>query len=374
MTSNLRKKIIDDSRRIVVKAGTRLLTDPKAIPLLIDQIDFIRKTGRQVIFVSSGAVGTAMKMLKLKKRPSHLSEVQALAAIGQVSLMSAYEKECRKHGFRAAQLLLTADDLRTRERHLNVENCIEALLSRDSLPIVNENDPVSVDELKFGDNDSLAALLASMTRSDLTIILTTVNGLLRPEADGTLGERIRIVRGVTQEQRDMAAGTDDGNLSIGGMASKVKAAEVLNSAGEALWIADGREPGILEKIFRGEDVGTIFLPPESSHKMESKKRWINTFSRTSGKITVDDGAVRALRRTSCSLLPAGICAVSGSFKRGDIVSICAKDGTPVAKGRTNFSSAECRRLAGHQTDDIRAILGYDAEEEIVHRNNMVVAG
>jgi len=374
MNSNPRKKLIEGSRRIVVKAGTRLLTDPKAIPQLIDQIDFIRKTGRQVIFVSSGAVGTAMKMLKLKKRPSHLSEVQALAAIGQVKLMASYEKECLRHGFRAAQLLLTADDLRTRERHLNLENCIEALLAQDILPIVNENDPVSVDELKFGDNDSLASLLGSMTRSDLTIILTTVNGLLKPNADGSLGERIRVVRGITQEQRDMARGTDDSNLSMGGMASKLKAAEVLNSAGEALWIADGREPGILEKIFRGEDVGTIFLPPDTARKMESKKRWINTFSKPTGILTVDEGAVRALRKTACSLLPAGLHAVSGTFKRGDIVEICAKDGSVVAKGRTNFSSAECRKLAGHQTAEILGIIGHAAEEEIVHRNNMVVAG
>ena len=237
----LRKDLIARCHRIVIKAGTRLLTDPQAIPQLVDQIAWIRSTGRQVIFVSSGAVGTAMKMLKLKKRPSHLSEVQALAAIGQVKLMSLYQAECQKRGFHAAQLLLTADDLRARERHLNLENCIEALLSQNVLPILNENDPVSVDELKFGDNDSLASLMGSMTRADLTVILTTVNGLLKPNEDGSLGDRISVVQGVTKEQHDMASGTDDGNFSIGGMTSKLKAAEILNSAGEALWIADGRE-------------------------------------------------------------------------------------------------------------------------------------
>lgn len=372
MNISLRKKIVENCHRVVVKAGTRLLTDPAAIPALVAQIAALRKSGRQVIFVSSGAVGTAMKMLKLKKRPSHLSEVQALAAMGQVKLMSVYETECRKYGFRAAQLLLTADDLRARERHLNLENCIEALLAQDVLPIVNENDPVSVDELKFGDNDSLASLLGSMTRSDLTIILTTVNGLLKPNPDGTLGKRISVVRGVTQEQRDMATGTDDSNFSIGGMASKLKAAEVLNTAGEALWIADGREENILERIFRGEDLGTLFLPPESVHKMEAKKRWINTFSKASGRLIVDDGAVAALRKTPCSLLPAGLTGVEGAFKRGDIVEICSKDGVRVAKGQSNFSSADCRKLAGCQSAQIHAVLGCDAEPEIVHRNNLVV--
>lgn len=369
----LRKDLIARCHRIVIKAGTRLLTDPQAIPQLVDQIARIRSTGRQVIFVSSGAVGTAMKMLKLKKRPSHLSEVQALAAIGQVKLMSLYQAECQKRGFHAAQLLLTADDLRARERHLNLENCIEALLSQNVLPILNENDPVSVDELKFGDNDSLASLMGSMTRADLTVILTTVNGLLKPNEDGSLGDRISVVQGVTKEQHDMASGTDDGNFSIGGMTSKLKAAEILNSAGEALWIADGREERILEKIFNGEEVGTIFIPAEGmKHKMESKKRWINTFSTVKGKVVVDNGAVRALRKTACSLLPAGLVGVKGSFKRGDIVEICALDGKVIAKGKTNFSSSDCRKLVGKQTAEIRNAIGSATEEEIIHRNNLVV--
>ncbi len=375
MQNDIRKNLIARCHRVVIKAGTRLLTDPNAIPALIDQITRIRESGRQVIFVSSGAVGTAMKMLGLKKRPSHLSEVQALAAMGQVKLMSIYEEECLKRGFRAAQLLLTADDLRARERHLNLENCIEALLAQNVLPIINENDPVSVDELKFGDNDSLASLLGSMTRADLTIILTTVNGLLKPNPDGSLGDRIPMVSGITQEERDMALGTDDGNFSIGGMASKLKAADVLNSAGESLWVADGRDAKVLEKIFNGEDVGTLFIPSGGhAHKMEAKKRWINTFSRTSGKIMVDNGAVKALRKTACSLLCVGLVGVRGSFKRGDIVEICAPDGKLVAKGQTNFSSSDCRKLIGKQTTEMRAILGFDAEDEIVHRNNMVVNG
>lgn len=372
MNTVIRRKIIHSCQRVVVKAGTRLLTDPQALPELVAQIKQLRDTGRQVILVSSGAVGTAMKSLGLKKRPRHLSEVQALAAMGQVKLMSCYEKECAKLGFRTAQILLTADDLRSRERHLNTLNCIEALLSQNVLPIINENDPVSVEELKFGDNDFLAALLGSMTRSDLTVILTTVDGLLRPNPDGSLGERISLVAGVTEEQRAMATGTDDGSMSVGGMASKLKAAEILNMAGESLWVASGKMERILERIFNSEDVGTVFVPSEGVHKMESKKRWIAAFSRISGSVVVDAGAVKALMKTSCSLLPSGIVSVHGSFKRGDVIEILAADGHVIGKGQTNFSSANCRKLAGHQSGDVSQILKCDAEEEIIHRNNLVI--
>lgn len=372
MNSDVRKDVIRHCRRVVVKAGTRLLTDPQALPALVAQIAAIRKSGRQVILVSSGAVGTGMKLLGLKKRPGHLSEIQALAAMGQVKLMSNYERECLKHGFRTGQLLLTAEDLRSRERHLNAMNCIEALLARDVLPVINENDPVSVDELKFGDNDTLASLLGSMIRADLTIILTTVDGLLKTNPDGSFGDRISVVRGVTQEQRDMATGTDDGNTSIGGMITKVRAAEILNESGEVLWIASGLMPRVLERIFQGEDVGTLFLPPAGVRKLESKKRWIAVFSKVSGRLTVDEGAAKAILRTSCSLLPSGVVKVTGSFKRGDVLEIAGPKGRLLARGQTNFSSAECRKLAGHRSADIRSILGCDAEEEIIHRNSLVV--
>ena len=368
----LRKKLIRNCHRIVVKAGTRLLTDPESLPVLIGQIKTIRDAGKQVILVSSGAVGIGMKILKLKKRPRRLSEVQALAALGQGKLMAMYEAECEKLGFRCAQILLTADDLRSRERHLNALNCIETLLSQDILPIINENDPVSVDELKFGDNDILASLLASMTRADLTIILTTVDGLKKPNEDGTLGDRISVVRGITDTQRAMATGTDDGNMSIGGMSSKLKAADTLNSAGEALWLASGRDSDILGRIFNGEDVGTIFLPANAKKKMESKKRWLSTFSRSKGKLVIDDGAVAALRKKGCSLLASGIFAVNGESERGDVLEIVSGSNTLIAKGLTNFSAAECRLLMGHKSSENHLILRYDADDEVIHRNNMYV--
>ena len=368
----LRKNLLKNCHRVVVKAGTRLLTDPKLLPHIVQQIKDLRDSGKQVILVSSGAVGTGRKSLGLKKRPRRLSQVQALAALGQVKLMSMYEAECEKLGFRAAQILLTAEDLRSRERHLNALNCIETLLSDGVLPIINENDPVSVDELKFGDNDILASLLASMTRADLTIILTTVDGLKKPNPDGSLGDRISVVRGITDTQRDMAKGTDDGNMSIGGMASKLKAADTLNSAGEALWLASGKETDILDRIFRGEDVGTLFLPAAAKKKMESRKRWLSSFSRPHGKLLIDDGAVNALRRRGSSLLPSGIVGVEGDFVRGDVLEIVSAVQGLIGKGLTNFSSEECRKLMGHQSSENHAILNYDADDEVIHRNNLVV--
>ena len=297
--------------------------------------------------------------------------MQALAAIGQIRLMSVYEAECEKLGFKAAQILLTAEDLRSRERHLNALNCIESLLAQDVLPIINENDPVSVDELKFGDNDILAALLASMTRSDLAIILTTVDGLMRPNPDGTLGERISLVEGVTDEQRNMANGTDDSSMSIGGMKSKLRCAEILNSAGECLWIASGKDAHVIERIFNGEDVGTVFIPHHRT-KVESRKRWLATFAKPSGKIIIDSGAVQALATHGSSLLPAGMKFVQGTFKRGSIVEVCSLEGELIAKGLTNFSSEDCMKLIGCQTSEIHDILRCDADSEIIHRNNMAV--
>ena len=212
-----------------------------------------------------------------------------------------------------------------------------------------------------------------MTRADLTIILTTVDGLRKPNDDGTLGDRISVVRGITDTQRAMATGTDDGNMSIGGMTSKLKAADTLNSAGEALWLASGRDSDILGRIFNGEDVGTIFLPANTKKKMESKKRWLSTFSRSKGKLVIDDGAVAALRKKGCSLLASGIFAVNGEFERGDVLEIVSGSNTLIAKGLTNFSAAECRLLMGHKSSENHLILRYDADDEVIHRNNMYVA-
>ena len=364
-----RKQIINDCKRVVIKVGTRLLTDTHRIPVLISGINKFREKDYQVILVSSGAVGIGMKELGLKKRPSKLAEIQALAAIGQNKLMSIYDDQCRKHNFKSAQLLLTTADLHARERHLNVLNCINSLLENDVLPIVNENDSVSVDELKFGDNDGLAALLATMTRADLTIILTTESGL-REKTDGVLGERISLVKEISAKMRKSAEGTDNAEFSIGGMASKLNAAKIVNMAGEYLWIADGREYDTIDKILSGEDIGTLFLP--KSDKMQARERWLHFFAKSKGHLTVDDGAVNAICHKGSSLLPAGVKAVDGKFKRGDTVEIIDCKGVIIARGLSNFDSIDAKAIAGKQSNKIFEILQRDSDEVIVHRNNLTL--
>jgi len=370
MNIKSRQKILGKCSSIVIKVGTRLLTDTAVIRPLIGQIAKIREKTPRVLLVSSGAVGLGMKTVGLSKRPSKLSEIQALAAIGQGVLMSQYEAECTKHGFHAGQLLLTASDINDRERHLNVANCINSLWSNNILPIINENDSVSVDELKFGDNDCLAALISVMIKTELTIILTTVDGLHMREG-GKLGKRISFVNSIDEEITGMATSTDDKNFSIGGMASKIRAAEIVTSAGEYLWIANGKDPEILAKIFSGEDVGTLFAPP-SDKQMQSKKRWLSFFSKPSGKILVDAGAVKALTERGKSLLPSGVKSVSGTFLRGDTVSICCENGKIIGKGLVNYSSEETTKISGRKSSEIFGTIGYEGDEEIIHRNNLVI--
>ena len=364
-----RKKIIAACKRVVIKVGTRLLTDTHRIPVLISGIAEFRRQGYQVILVSSGAVGIGMQELGLRKRPAKLAKIQALAAIGQNKLMSIYDNECRKHDFKSAQLLLTAADLRSRERHLNVLNCIDSLLNNDILPIVNENDSVSIDELKFGDNDGLAALLATMTHAELTIILTTESGL-REKNDGVLGERISVARQITQKMRESAAGTDNAEFSIGGMASKLNAAKIVNLAGEYLLIADGRRDDTIDKILQGEDIGTLFIP--GANKMQARKRWLHFFAKSNGHLVVDDGAANALCNQGHSLLPAGVKDVGGKFKRGDTVEIIDSKGRIIARGLSNFDSAEAAAIAGIKSSEIFQVLQRDCDDVIVHRNNLTL--
>ncbi len=364
-----RKQIIDNCKRVVIKVGTRLLTDEDRIPVLISGISKFREKGYQVILVSSGAVGIGMKELGIKKRPSKLAEIQALAAIGQNKLMSIYDNQCRKHNFKSAQLLLTTADLYSRERHLNVLNCINSLLEKDILPIVNENDSVSVDELKFGDNDGLAALLAAMTHSELTIVLTTETGL-REKDDGVLGERISVVKQISAKMRKAAEGTDNAEFSIGGMASKLNAAKIVNLAGEYLWIADGRENDTIDKILNGKEIGTLFLP--NANKMQARERWLHFFAKSKGYLTVDDGAADAVCNNGSSLLPAGVKGVDGKFKRGDTVEIIDSKGRIIARGLSNFDSIDAGAIAGKQSNEIFKILQRDSDDVIVHRNNLTL--
>lgn len=367
---SLRLDAVKAAKKIIVKAGTRLLIDRNSIARLVAGIAELRKAGHQVLLVSSGAVGMGMEIAKVTKRPAELAHKQALAAMGQTRLMSIYAEEAAKHGFSVAQLLLTATDLRSRRRYLNVMNCINALWERDILPIANENDSVSVDELKFGDNDTLAGMLTSVAGADLTILLTTVDGLRNRDENGNLAERFSCVEKVTDKIKALAGGTDDSNLSIGGMDSKLRAAELATAAGAYLWIADGRDPQIFTRILNGDDCGTIFLP--RNHRVPGRKRWLGFFSKVSGALIIDDGAIQALTARGKSLLPSGVIAVKGEFRRGDTVEIISTAQKPIARGLVNFDAKDCLLLCGKHSPEVIAIMGKEAETEAVHRDNLVL--
>lgn len=371
----IRQTTVSTTKRMVVKVGSRLLTDmpgvekQQRIEELVDQIDSIRRRGIEVILVTSGAIGAGLRLMKQTKRPSDLGRLQALAAVGQSRLMSLYEQACQRHGFHCGQVLLSADDVRDRKRHLNICNCLNALLSNHVLPIINENDTVSVEEICFGDNDRLAALVGSMIRADLIVLLTTVNGL-RERRDGQMGERISVVHEINDEIRRQAGPTDGNAFSKGGMTSKLEAAEITVTSGEALWIADGSDFGVLDDILHGSDTGTLFLP--TTNRLAGSKRYLAFFSEPAGQVIIDDGAVEALRSRGKSLLPSGIHSVRGQFDKGDTVNIVALDQHVVGMGVSNFSAADLDRIKGLKTSESAVVLGRDSYDEAIHRDNLVI--
>ncbi|MBR0458994.1 MAG: glutamate 5-kinase [Victivallales bacterium] len=365
-------------RRVVVKLGTRLLLDVEGstmeerIALLVGEIARLRESGLEVIVVTSGAIGTALRLRDEKKRPKQMAHLQAYAALGQSHLMTAYEEACQALGFHSGQLLLTAADLHDRERHVKVAQCVEALLELGVLPVINENDSVSVDEIKVGDNDTLAALVASMSRADLTILLTTIDGLReRDSATGRLGRRISVVHELS-EVLAMAGGTDGNRFSVGGMVTKLRAAAMTTMAGDPLWIADGTDFSVLRQIFAGEDVGTIFLP-ERKGKLHAKQRFLAFFSDPEGELVVDAGAENALRLRGTSLLPSGILGLRGTFAAGATVRIVNTKREELARGTVQFNHADLSKICGAGSTELAGLLGYQpAVTEAVHRNSLVL--
>ena len=357
----VRRKLLKNVSRIVVKLGTGLLTDKRnglhraRMSQLADQLAALRKAGKEIVIVSSGAVGAGMGGLDFKKRPTRLAELKACAAVGQLRLMATYERLFARHGQRVAQVLLTHEDLRHKERHLNARDTLNKLLELGVIPIVNENDAVSVTELQFGDNDRLSALVASLLPADLLVILTTVDGVIEnfgeanPWIISTI-EKIddRIVR--------MAKGTMS-DTATGGMTAKLEAARIVTRSGIPLIIAGGGKFNVMEPILNGENEGTIFLPDEK--KLKSRKRWIAFFHHPKGAVLVDEGAVKALRENGKSLLRPGIVSVEGMFEDGDVVRICDGRGTEFARGIAAFDSKTL--TAGG------AIRG-----AVVHRDNLVI--
>lgn len=373
---NLRQKIIAGTKRIVLKVGSRLLVDEHRHPcaerinVLVEQIAKLRQAGLEVILVSSGAISAGMSVLGLDKRPKLVPSLQATAAIGQSRLLAMYEDACRSHGFHCGQILLTAGDVQDRRRHLNLSNCLNALISQGSLPIINENDSISVEEICFGENDYLAALVGTICQAELTVLLTSVNGMYEKMSDGSFGERISVIEEISPKIKAMATGTDGNQLSTGGMETKLKAAETLTSVGESLWIVDGRNFEVISEVYAGNDVGTLF--PGSEEKMRMHKRWMAFFPEVAGELHVDEGAKKALLEKGSSLLPGGITTVVGEFTKGDIVEVKSVNGKLLAKGAVNYSAKEMELIKGKKTTDILEMLGYHIYDEAVHRDNLVV--
>jgi len=339
----LRQELLGKANRIVIKLGTGLLTDERnqlsyaRIEHVAAQVAALRQQKRQVIVVSSGAIAAGMSALGLKQRPKNLHELQACAAVGQGKLMAIYGELFGKRGVIVAQVLLTHDDLKNRDRHLNARNTLATLLERGVVPIINENDTVAVEEIKFGDNDRLAALTATLIDADLLVILSHVEGLL----DG--GRLIPAVAEIDRGIEKLAGGTDR-ETSVGGMASKIQAAKIVTRAGIPTIIANGARPNVLADILASEEVGTAFLPKTT--KLASRKRWIAFFQRPAGALVVDDGAKTALCDGTKSLLAKGVVAVEGEFARGDVVGIRDKNEVEFARGLTKVSSTELATATG----------------------------
>ncbi|HEY2148824.1 MAG TPA: glutamate 5-kinase [Pirellulales bacterium] len=371
----LRQEVATAAHTIVVKVGTRILTgadgllDQARVAALAEELHQVMQSGRRVALVSSGAVGAGMGQLGLKKRPTDLAELQAVAAVGQTNLVEAYDRTLRSHGRHAAQILLIADDLDNRTRYLNIRNTILTLMKFGAVPIINENDSVSVDELQttFGDNDRLAAMVTNLIRAPLLVLLSDVEGLYNGDPDDPASQVIPTVTQLDESiwslVRDRATG-----LSKGGMASKLEAARVATSAGENVIIAGGKQPGNLLRILAGEEIGTLFVA--SGQSIPSWKRWIGLTAQPRGKLILDDGARRAVETKGSSLLAIGIVELEGTFRKGDVVSLCDRGGVEFARGLTNYSADEVQRIKGLKTDQIAAALGHCPYEEVIHRDNL----
>lgn len=360
--------------RIVVKVGTHTLASKVGKPnlanmkSLVAQVAALRAEGREVVVVSSGAVGMGLSALGLKVRPKRLEDLQMAAAIGQTRLMHTYQELFAAHGLLVGQLLLTKDDFHDRRRNLNARATLRNLLESGVIPIVNENDTVSVDEIRFGDNDMLASHISMLVDAEVLVLLTTVNGL--QDRSGKRFKRIPVLGSITQSTKSLTSETK-GSLSSGGMSSKLEAARLAQCNGIAVVIADGSNRTILQQVFSGADQGTLVLPDDPQVRL-ARKRWLAFVRRSKGEIRVDAGAATALTERNTSLLPVGITGVVGDFVAGDLVKICTSDGATIAKGLVNYTAVEVRLLKGCRSAEIVKILGARQFDEVVHRDNLVV--
>jgi glutamate 5-kinase len=376
MIDPVRQEIIALAKTVVVKVGTNVLTDASGnldrerLRALTEQVQFILNSGRNVAVVSSGAIGAGVGQLSLARRPSDLRQLQACAAVGQGFLMRAYQECFAAHGTQTAQILLTAGDFDSRTRYLNARNTILTLFSWHCVPIINENDTVSVAEIRFGDNDHLAALVTNLLQAPLLVLLTSADGLCATDPAVHLEAKPLLLVERIDSSIMALAGRGKSKLGTGGMHSKLRAARLATAAGESVIIANGARPRVLEEIIAGEPVGTLFLPEGSN--VSAWKRWLGYTARPKGRLIVDSGARNAVQQEGRSLLPIGVLSVSGSFGKGDVVALADGDDVEFARGLSNYTAAEANRIRGLRTEQVRETLGSVPYEEIIHRDNLVV--
>jgi glutamate 5-kinase len=371
----MRSNLLSHVRRVVIKIGSGVISnddglDTGIIAAIVRDVAELRRQGFEVVIVSSGAVAAGKGDLGIIGRPRTIPLKQAAAAIGQSRLMRAYKEALRPLGLTAGQVLLTRDDLANRRRYLNARNTLMTLLEYGVIPIINENDTVVVDEIRFGDNDNLSALVTNLVEAHLLVILSDVDGLFDSDPGKNPGAQLiplveRIGTGI-----EAMAGDSASLFGTGGMVTKIRAAKRASLYGVGTAIINGRTPGILVRFFAGEELGTYFLPARD--RMAAKKHWIAFTKKPRGKLFVDDGARNALVSKGKSLLPSGIQGVEGGFDRGDAVRLCTLDGIGFAKGVINYTLPELLRIMGKKSSEIEGILGYKYGDEIVHRDNLVL--
>jgi glutamate 5-kinase len=372
---HLRQNIIGGAKKILVKVGSAVLTgndglDLDVITSLVEQMAALVKSGYTVVLVTSGAIVSGKHRLKLTDKLKSIPEKQAAAAVGQGRLMRVYSKAFEKNGLYVAQILLTLSDLTDRRRFLNIRNTLSTLMEWKAIPIINENDTVAVDEIKFGDNDHLAAMIANIIDADLVVILTSTDGLFdKNPAASKKARLIPLVKKITPDIEAMAT-EETSSSGTGGMKSKIMAAKKVTAIGIPCIIAPGKRKDVLTDIMAGKEIGTLFLPrPE---KLNSKKYWIAFTLKSKGRLVIDEGAEKALLEKGKSLLPSGVTDVEGNFSPGDPVSCVNRDGTLLAKGLANYGSEDIKKIKGLKTSQIRQVLGYKDYDEVIHRDNLVV--
>ncbi|NIA06400.1 MAG: glutamate 5-kinase [Actinobacteria bacterium] len=369
---SLRQQVVGRAKLVVIKIGSDVLAgsgkgaglyDRRVVQQLAESIAKLHSKQVKVVLVSSGAIGSGLAELGRSTRPKTMEQLQAAAAIGQPHLMRLYETALAKHGLKVGQILLTRSDFEDRVRYLNIQRTIEALHKMKAVPVINENDTVAVDEIRFGENDILAGLVVHLLRADLLIFLSSVDGLIKN------GSVVDVVEEIDQSIYSLDHGRQSRG-GAGGMSSKLQTVEMVSRAGEAAIIANGKADHVIDRLLAGEELGTLFLPAKK--KMDARKRWIGSAAKTSGRLSVDAGAAQAIQKSRKSLLAIGVTAVEGNFQAGEVVEILGPDGKRIARGRVNHSSSRIKQIKGLKSIQIKKILGKSGREEVIHADDLAL--